>query len=420
MSNLINDIAIDKTDWRNLVTPKYTKNRPIYDWFIYPHSYDKILVEQIISIFQLKSGDVVWDPFLGAGTSVITCLENGISAVGSDLLPLSIIVTQAKISTYDIEELRSNYSTINFSISKNATDRFADIPIVKKALFEDTRLLFSSILAQIESLPEKNQPFFITALLSVLEKVSMTRKSGGWLKIEPNNIVSVESAKEIICKRIEKMICDVSSSKERNQIFKTIRPHDVWIGDARFSRPDSLVNAIITSPPYLNRHDYTRVFALELSLAGIANSSELKDLRYCTLRSHVEAKKQADQDKPLLDNYKEPELIRSLLCEMAKNGKVDSRVEKMIIGYFEDMYLVLDNNYKALKPDGFAAYVIGDVRFYGVMIPVTEIICQLGIMVGFFPEKVYIARYRGNSAQQMASYGREKSMESVIIFRKTR
>jgi DNA modification methylase len=32
--------------------------------------------------------------------------------------------------------------------------------------------------------------------------------------------------------------------------------------------PDTQYDAIITSPPYCNRYDYTRTYALELALLG--------------------------------------------------------------------------------------------------------------------------------------------------------
>ena len=60
----------------------------------------------------------------------------------------------------------------------------------------------------------------------------------------------------------------------------------------------------------------------------------------------------------------------------------------------------------------------GDVAESIVMIPVDLIVAEIGRNLRLEPEKIIVARYRGNSAQQMGVYGREEARESVIIFRK--
>ena len=46
-------------------------------------------------------------------------------------------------------------------------------------------------------------------------------------------------------------------------------------------------NAIITSPPYCNRYDYTRTYALELALLG-ANEDALRKMRQTMISCTVE------------------------------------------------------------------------------------------------------------------------------------
>jgi len=190
---------------------------------------------------------------------------------------------------------------------------------------------------------------------------------------------------------------------------------DVWIGDARFERLPQPVNAVITSPAYLNRHDYTRVFALELALVAVNTDKELKELRYQTLRSHVEARA-PKQSKP--NGYQPPMLLDKVLKDIEARGTNNTRIPETIRGYFEDMYHMLMSTRENLEPGGIAAFVLGNTRFSGVMIPVDLIVVEIGRNLRLEPEKIIVARYRGNSAQQMGVYGREEARESVIIFRK--
>ena len=51
-------------------------------------------------------------------------------------------------------------------------------------------------------------------------------------------------------------------------------------------------DAVVTSPPYANRYDYTRTYALELAYLGY-NSESLKKLRQTLLSATVENKSNA-------------------------------------------------------------------------------------------------------------------------------
>jgi len=71
-------------------------------------------------------------------------------------------------------------------------------------------------------------------------------------------------------------------------IDKEVIP-EVYLADARnlsnlnFRKRPTI---IITSPPYANRYDYTRIYSLELCFHFVKNSVELKNIRFEILRSH--------------------------------------------------------------------------------------------------------------------------------------
>ena len=52
-------------------------------------------------------------------------------------------------------------------------------------------------------------------------------------------------------------------------------------------------DGLITSPPYCNRYDYTRTYALELAMLGV-NEEELKHLRQSMLSCTVENRGKTD------------------------------------------------------------------------------------------------------------------------------
>ena len=90
----------------------------------------------------------------------------------------------------------------------------------------------------------------------------------------------------------------------------------------------------------------------------------------------------------------------------------------MVRGYFEDMFLSLQEVSRVLRPGGRAALVVGNVRHAGMMVPVDEVLANLAMQVGLDFDTAWVMRLRGNSAQQMGRYGKEPSRESVVLFSK--
>jgi tRNA G10 N-methylase Trm11 len=185
------------------------------------------------------------------------------------------------------------------------------------------------------------------------------------------------------------------------------------IGDARKLPTKQKFDAVITSPPYPNRHDYTRIYALEMAFDFVSTNEELKDIRYQTIRSHVEARRKYDAV-----GYGKPAILGNMIEEIRRNGTNNPQVTSMIEGYFEDMYLVLSEISRCLKNKGRVALVVSNVRFAGVNIPVDELLAEIGTQVGMAPKEILVTRYRGNSSQQMGRYKRQPSRESIIIWEK--
>jgi hypothetical protein len=145
--------------------------------------------------------------------------------------------------------------------------------------------------------------------------------------------------------------------------------------------------------------------------------SEIAELRHNTLRSHVEAHRPERSDTRLsTSGYSHPETLTDVLHQLPEES--DERIMPMLKGYFEDIYYSLKVAYHCLRPGARAAYIVGNVRYDGVLIPVDEILAEVGNQAGFAHYRTWVIRLRGNSAQQMGSYGRVPSRESVVYFRK--
>ena len=396
----------------DLISPKRDSKKPIYNWHSFKHSYSKALVDTLIKEFDLKKGAWVMDPFCGGGTTLLACKEAGINSRGYDILPFSVFLTNVKTRNYDLAKLLKIRK--NFRRLKRANIEFPSlesIPIAKKAFTPAVRDELIRIKQRIENVKDPNsRDFFNLGLLSILESVSKTSKAGGFLRLT-KNYVRKDLIEPKFLLRIDSMISDVQEFKRQMNGNNTSA--EALLNDARKLSTTRIYDAVITSPPYPNRHDYSRIYSLEMLFDFVKNNDELKSIRYDTLRSHVEAKKRFSSN-----GYIKPKPLTRLLRKVKSNGTNNRMVLDMLEGYFEDMYLALQAMSKRLKRGGHLALVISNVRFAGVNIPVDKILFNIGHQVGLNPKAIWIARLRGNSSQQMRDYSRKASRESIVVWKK--
>ena len=390
-----------------LVTPYQNRKLPVYKWYNYNHSFSRGLVTQIIESLSLKSKDKILDPFCGTGTTLLASREKGIPAVGIDILPLSVFISSAKVRNYDQTLIKEKTCEIQSLLSKKSDVKLLDDTLTKYFPEKVLKNIFLVDRWCENSCCEETKYFFLTAMMSILEKVSYTRKDGGFLRILPQKIVP--DFNPLFFAKLEDMMVDLDFLNALPAV-KVISLE----GDARqLNFADNTFSAVITSPPYLNRHDYTRVYLLELLVSLVKSQESLKNLRYKTLCSHVEAKRMFS-----VDNYKPPGTLEALLKKLKTRALPNKQVLRMIENYFEDMYLVLKECQRVIRQGGNATFVIGNVRYGGIKIPVGEILIDIGDEVGLKLKEKTVARLRGNSPQQMGKYGREPVEEYVITWEK--
>jgi hypothetical protein len=398
----------ERLEYRHWVTPQSLAAAPIHRWFVFPHSFGRELVWKLIDEWGLGPEDHILDPFVGAGTTLLAAKEKGISATGVDLSPFAAFVSQTKLKDYRTEELQTAQTRIISRFLNSALSPVQDEDSFLRKCFNPEvyqvlRGLKAAVLAEAD---EKIRGFSLLGILAILSSFSLMIRDGGWLRLRPREI----DADEILPRfkgQISSMISDLNSAPAPSHLSD----HRVYVGDARTLEMEGKYSAVITSPPYPNRHDYSRIFNVELSFAFL-NDSEVKVLRHKSFRSHVEAERQEKYETSAFPDS----LIR--LIGRVKEKKADRRVPSMLMGYFQDTYNTLNSLKNVLTTGAKLAFVVGNVRYKGEMIEVDDILAQLAQEAGYKWLNTWIVRYRGNSAQQMGIYGREAARESVVIIQK--
>lgn len=401
-----------RLDARRLVTYVLNKNLPVYNWFKFKEGFSRQLVVDLLAQFDITKRDLVFDPFAGCGTTLLTCKELGLNAAGIDVLPTSSFVAGVKLRDWpDLDELLRSVQQLMDAPFHEPKTAWPDVRIINLAFTREVQKQILFFKEKIHTFAPPVRDFLMLGLLSILETVSHTSKDGQFLRLVEKTIPPVRDALRSI---LNTMISDLS--QQQQTLFKAGKARvSVASGDACddawAKKYRGRVAAIITSPPYLNRYDYSRTYALELCLLTVRSHREMVNVRHSLLRSHVESREHAGKKVhlPALDE---------VLCQLAAKDLNNNRLPVMVQGYFEDMNLVIRNMAAALKPGARVALVVANAQFAGENVPVDLMLSELAEQHGLVTEEIWVTRLKGNSSQQMAIYGRRPVRESIVFWRK--
>ena len=400
-----------------LVSYVGNKKTPILRLYRYKEAFAFQFVQEFIRRFDLNETDYLFDPFCGMGTTLFAATESGISSTGVDKLPIATFVSETLPLFLSVHpgEINAAYKDLEERVGNSGmADVASDVRIMSVAFPEKTLDRLRQWKAAIDELSEPLRSIFLLLFFAILEPCSYTSKDGQFLRLKRDKRVG--NPDEILAQKVFEAEADIvwlAATSERNGHTPS---HRVHLGDARNLKGitfDKRPTAIITSPPYGNRYDCTRTYSLELCFHFVKNFKELRELRHGVLRSHIESKVGADESSshPLVR-----EVVKAL---SARSSTLNNpRIPDMLTAYFVDMEKVIAEWSRVLAPGGKVAMVVDNVRFDGELVPVDLVLSEIAEGYGFDVNEIIVARYKGNSSQQMGKYGRVPVRESVVVWEK--
>lgn len=433
---------------RSLVSFQANKNRPVYRWYKYKEGFSANLVEYFLQKYDVASGKIL-DPFAGSGTALFTASAMGLDADGIELLPIGqqIITTKRLIESEftpdDFNELR-RWAKSPAWLDSSERVSINELRITHGAYPEKTKEQIEKFLAAIKKENDRVKAILFFALLCVLEIISFTRKDGQYLRwdyrsgrtqgkkpFDKGEIVDFEKA---ISQKINEILEDLQPSEPIQQAMfgsrvkqGNIHLYDGSCLDVMPKMQEAEYDAIITSPPYCNRYDYTRTYALELALLGTGEKG-LVNLRQTMLSCTVENRaKDLLAINPKWTNAiaaaDSQELLQAILkyleAQKAQGLLNNNGIPRMVRGYFYEMACVIAECSRVMKSGAPLIMVNDNVRYAGASISVDMILSSIAEKLGFQVENILVLpNGKGNSSQQMGEHGREELRKCIYVWRK--
>ena len=406
---------INRNQFNTPVNFKQAKQFPRHRWYTYKEGFSPQFVEDFIRRFSQNSNDIVFDPFGGIGTTVLQSSILNHQSYSNDINPLSNYVASIKTNAYtkeDIDEINSAYeSLIRSNLNLKSNPPFSET--VTKYFSQETLesiLITQKWISDIES--DKVRNVFSLALLTILETLSTHKKDGNGVKRKKysGQNFSLQNINELIGQKLKMFIDDISSTSIN---IKPIIKHQSSFDEYKLNQKADIV---ITSPPYANCFDYSKVYLVELWFGGFFKSAnDQKTFRQSSITSHVHYKWEP--------RHKEfgNELVNNQIASYLHNKKLwDKKIPDMLTGYFSDMGKVLYELIPNLNRNATIGIVVGNSVYGGLPIASDILLSQIAIKAGF--ELIGIESYRTltPSSQQlkiMRDIDKKYLRESLIILK---
>lgn len=205
-----------------------------------------------------QPGDVVFDPFVGGGTTAIEALSNGRRVVCSDLNPLACFVTRAKAWPSEARSLRAYEDWSKSVMSGLLRSRRAAVPVVTSSGSEYAPRTHASLLyLRTAALRQKDAGARRLALLTVLRVGQLCFDCR---RVSPSPRAVSERLRDVSELVIDRMSLYAAACRQHRwpgglrSSLRVILSDAEGLADRLVSARLDPVSLILTSPPYPGIH----------------------------------------------------------------------------------------------------------------------------------------------------------------------
>ena len=342
----------------------------------YKGKFNPQVVRSILNAYQVKPTAQILDPFCGSGTALVESAIAGVQAIGWDINPFAVYLSNAKLAA-----LRSDPSKLRL-LAKNILRAYdlGDSPYISRTAesveylrnwfprehLETIETLRGIILRDLDDLA----PFFLIILSDLLRDYSLQepsdlrirRRKSPMPQISFRDRVEIEFNKKI---KSLQAVCDIHGYLSASAQAIAVDVRD-WQAVTNAGIKESSFDFALTSPPYatalpyidtqrfsliwLELMDPTSIRQAEESLIG---SREANKSEFTTL---LDGLRRNNADLPS-EHIEYCQFLQSHISD--HDGFRRKAVPALLYRYFSDMLRSFGTVWRAIKPGGNYALVVG-------------------------------------------------------------
>lgn len=351
------------------------------------HSYPaKFPVELALNYIEeyTKPGDIVYDPFMGSGTTLLASALLNRFGYGTDINHIAVLISQFKLLILSDEEISFLQAFIDDFESTYAIEAENTVPFfypsVDHWFCENSKIILTVIKNRIEKLIDLKLQIFCKLVMSaVINTVSNQESDTRYAAIEKPNLTKEKVATTFIKKFNSILqIFTVFNGEPRLDLFG-----NAFFLDSKecasFIKKES-VSLILTSPPYVNTYDYYLYHKHRMNWLGF-------DVKY-SMETEIGSRRE----------------FSSLKHEAQK--------------FSDDLYTIFLACNSCLKPGGHAVIVIGDGKVAGEMYDAKENTIIIGEKLGWRPIDYSFSLLDQTSRSFQKAYRTQGKKEHILVFEK--
>jgi len=376
------------------------------------------------SLRKLKKGSIVLDPMAGSGTVLRQAIAMGHEAIGFDMDPLAVLMSQVWTTPVDDKIVEEELALVLEQIGKidmrsaslpwmdrnSETQIFVDFWFGTSQKRELKRIAWALHNRTQMRLSAKRKAA-VNVLRLALSRIIVTKEQSASLARDTSHSRPHKVTDQSDYDVLDGFIKSVGQLRSRINASPVLeKPASICHGDARdLKLKDATIDAVITSPPYLNAIDYLRGHRMSLVWLG----HPIEQLR--TIRSTSIGAEKSRDGSSLEDPF---EFVARAMCN---SEELQPRLKPVVDRYAQDLIGMTAQIARVLKPSGEATFVVGNSCLNGIFIKNSDGVAQAASLAGMKAVSA-IERDLPNGSRYLPvtgdSLSKRMRTESVMTFAK--
>lgn len=382
--------------------------------------------------------DTILDPMMGSGTTIVEAFIAGRPAIGFDIDPLALLMSQVKVAQFDKEEIKRVGNNILTQAAHKVWSKQVELEnelqhrwdeatqeFINYWFAPEIQLELLALMTEIEKIHNNTiRSFFELTFSAVIitksggvsyaldlghtrpHRAKVIRSNTGKILLEESSPNDSPRKIEILTKTVRSPIDEFGKRLKQNienileSSFPENPPHIQYGNAQTLPLREASIDLIVTSPPYAsNAIDYMR--AHKFSLVWMGHSIQ---------QLGQERKRYIGGET--VTNIVLEELPENVAYIVNDIMKITKKKGQALSRYYSEMTRMLREMFRVLKPGKAAIVVVGNSILSGKDIQIHACLAEIGSALGFQVPKIGVRQLDRN--RRMLPVGFKVDTSSTI------